>query len=132
MLNLMAADNTPTPQAVAHAVLDEITKTHRLRPVTPPDGSDSGPRSWSRITVILTTALAVGTLVGVLGNAFFVGRTEYTVSETTNAITHEAMRQTLDRVDRTLNAQTQALTEMAKAVQAQAVEMATIKHRGAR
>lgn len=114
-------------------MLEEITSTHRLRKPTPIRGSGGGsPRSWSWITIFLSAVLAVGTLVGVLGNAFFVARSEYTASETTNSVTHEAMRQTLDRVDRTLNAQTQALTEMAKAVQAQAVELATIKYRGNR
>ena len=124
----MVDDNPPTPQAVAHAMLEEVTKTHRLRLPTPRDGNATSPR-WAWITVFLTAVLAVGTLVGVLGNAFYVGRTEYPASETSNSVTHEAMRQTLDRVDRTLNAQTQALTEMAKAVQAQAVELATIKYR---
>lgn len=123
---------TPTPEAVAHAMLEEITETHRLRKPTPQGGSGSNPRSWHWITIFLSAVLAVGTLVGVLGRAFFVQREEYTTSETANVVAHEAIRQTLDRVDRTLNAQTQALTDMAKAVQAQAVELATLKYRGVR
>jgi hypothetical protein len=130
MLSLMSNDNTPTPEAVAHAMLEEVTQTRRLRRPTPLGSPGLNPRSWHWITIFLSTVLAVGTLVGVLGRAFFVQREEYTVSETANVVSHEAIRQTLDRVDRTLAAQTQALTEMAKAVQAQAVEMATIKHRG--
>jgi hypothetical protein len=126
----MSRDDTPTPEAVAQAIdtLTEATGVHRFSPTqTQQQPSGSNPRSWHWITVFLSAVLAVGTLVGVLGRAFFVQRDEYTVSETANVVSHEAMRQTLDRVDRTLIAQTQALTEMAKAVQAQAVELATIK-----
>jgi hypothetical protein len=120
-------ETTPTPEAVAHAMLEEITATHHSRKLPAQNGNSS--RSWHWVTVFLTAALAAGALVGALGNAFFVSRSEYTTTETANSVTHEAMRQTLDRVDRTLNAQTQALTDMTKAVQAQAIEMATIKHR---
>ena len=127
----MADDNTPTPESVAHAMLEEITETHCLRGsashplVSSP--SPLNPRSWHWITILLSAILAVGTLVSVLGSAFFVKREEYTASETANVVSHEALRQTLDRVDRTLAAQTQALTEMSKAIQAQAIELASIR-----
>jgi hypothetical protein len=129
MLGLMVDDNTPTPEAVAHAMLEEVTKTHRLRRPTPQEGSPRTRPSWHWVTIFLTSVLAVGTLVSVLGSAFFVRREEYTSSETANVVSHEALRQTLDRVDRTLAAQTLALTKMSEALQAQAVELATIKYR---
>ena len=133
MLQAMAHDNdtTPTPEAVAHAMLEEITETHRIRQstsmpqATPPGGANS--RSWHWVTILLSAILAVGTLVGVLGSAFFVKREEYTASETANVVSHEAIRQTLDRVDRTLAAQTQTLMDMSKALQAQAIELATMR-----
>lgn len=133
MLWSMAHDNdtTPTPEAVAHAMLEEITETHRLRQsasmpqAAPP--SNLSPRNWHWVTILLSAILAVGTLASVLGSAFFVKREEYTASETANVVSHEALRQTLDRVDRALAAQTQALNEMSKAIQAQAVELASIR-----
>jgi len=128
MLNQMDNDKTPEDAAVERAIdaLHEITGVHHTRKSTP-GGGNPVQRSWHWITVLLTSILAVGTLVGVLGRAFFVQRDEYTKSEEANAVTHEAMRQTLDRVDRTMAAHTQIMTDMSKALQAQAVELAGIK-----
>jgi len=132
MLGKMSKDNTPTPEAVAQAIdtLREVTGVHRLPQA--PQLNNASPRSWHGITIFLSAVLAVGTVVGVLGRAFYVGRDEYTASETASVVSREAIRQTLDRVDRQLVVQTLALTKLSETLQAQAVELATIKYRSGR
>jgi hypothetical protein len=124
----MASEKDENSDRVERVIdaLEEITQTHRVRRPTPAIGS-LNPRTWHWITQLLSATVLVGTLVGLLGRAFFVSREEYTKSDGANAVAHESLRQTLDRVDRTLQAQTQALADMSKALQAQAVELAAIK-----
>jgi cytoskeletal protein RodZ len=125
---LKPMDTDKMPDAVIERAIDalqEIAGMHRTHRPVPSKGS----HRWSWITILLTSVLAVGTLVGVLGRAFFVQRDEYTASENANAVGHEAVKQTLDRVDRTLNTQTQAVMKMSEAVQAQAVELAAMRRK---
>jgi len=75
----------------------------------------------------LAAVLTAGALMGGLGRAFFVPRDEYTTLERSNAVDHKSLQQTLDTVSRALEEQTRAINEMAKSVQAQAVELARVR-----
>lgn len=127
------SSNRPPSEEQLERVIDaleEITQKNARLPSPHlerlPVGSFN-PKSWSWFTVLLTIVLGVGALIGGLGRAFFVQREEYEAAERKNAVEHENMRQTLTRVNETLQAQTQVLNEMAKALQAQAVELAMLK-----
>jgi len=113
-------------------MLEEITASRSIATpkYVPPSGS--GPvrtRTWHLVTTALAAVLTACVLLGSLGRAFFATREEYTAAESTNAVEHEALRQTLNSVNRTLEEQNRVLQEMSRALQAQAVELATIKPR---
>jgi hypothetical protein len=90
---------------------------------------DAAPRRASYWLTILTTIVTAGALGGVLGRAFYVGRTEYTTAETINAVAHTKITETLDRVDRSMASQARTLEKMVEALHAQAVEMAALRIR---
>lgn len=116
----------PDPAAVAHAMLEEVSEITQTRgPRVPPDGGGGRWMHW--LVPMLSALVAAAVLLGALGRAFYVTRDEYTSSETANVVAHTKMTETLDRVDRSLAAQTQVMNDVSKALQAQAVELASMR-----
>jgi len=108
---------TPRPVEVAHAILEEINHTR----------SDNS-RTLRWLAPAVSVIVGFGVLIGVLGGAFFVKREEYNASEQGNAVAHAKIGETLAHIDQALQAQTQAIGEMSRALHAQAVELATLRN----
>lgn len=119
-MNAKDDDPTPRPAEVAHALLDEITSQVQTRP-------PSSGRALHWLLPILSALVAASALLGVLGRGFYVTREEYTASEKANAVSHTELSKTLAAVDRTLSEQTLAMKEMSKALQEQAVQLASMR-----
>ena len=131
MLNAMS-DNSRSPSRretaeVVAQVLDEMARTPP--PLRLPPAQTPGVRWWHLITALLAAVLAAGGVVGALGRAFYVERGEYSTDQKANAVDHTSIQQTLGDVRRTLEEQTRAINDMSKAMNAQAVEMATMRGR---
>ena len=77
----------------------------------------NGDRAWKRALVIVSVALGMVALMGGLARAFYVTRTEYTTDRITQAVVRENTRLTLERLDRTLTAQTAAFEKLSDQVQ---------------
>jgi hypothetical protein len=110
---------------VAREIVDEVSQALLLPLKKNSNGGNSN--LWRYISAALAGILVAGTLVGVLGRAFFVDRTEYTNDNKANAVEHAQVRQTLDRVARALDDQTAAIRDLQKIVQSQAVDLAGIR-----
>ena len=76
------------------------------------------------LSAILGVIIAAGTILGVVGRAFYVSREEYTEKTLKDAEEKTIMRQTMDRVDRTLTRQEAAFERLAETVQGIKVDMA--------
>lgn len=100
--------------AIAHEIVDEVSAALALPPRR--ERRDGRSRIWSYVAAVLTGVLAAAAIAGGLGRAFFVDRTEYTTTNTANAVEHEGMRRTLDRVARALDEQTAAIKDLQKTV----------------
>jgi hypothetical protein len=70
------------------------------------------------LSVILGIVISAGTIFGVLGDAFFVGRVEYNIKNLQDAETTTTFRQTLSQIDRTLAAQDKSFKDLAASVDA--------------
>jgi len=91
--------------------------------------SEQRRRSYSMsftiaISAILGVIIAAGTILGVVGRAFYVSREEYTEKTLKDAEEKTVMRQTMDRVDRTLTRQEAAFERLSDTVQTIKVDMA--------
>jgi hypothetical protein len=115
---------TSDTQGIAHEIAKEVTKVVR-------SPSSTRFRWWNApfLAAVLTSLIAIIAIVGGLGRAFFVEKDVYELAKQNNALEHERMRQTLDRIDRSLNSQTVVLDELRHVVQAQAVELARMEKR---
>lgn len=100
--------------AIAHEIVDEVSAALALPPRR--ERPDSRSRLWQYVAAVLTGVLAMAALAGGLGRAFFVDRVEYTTTTTANAVEHEGMRKTMDRVARALDEQTTAIRDLQKTV----------------
>ena len=91
--------------------------------------SEQRRRSYSMsfaiaLSAILGVIIAAGTILGVVGRAFYVSREEYTEKTLKDAEEKTIMRQTMDRVDRTLSRQEAAFERLSDSVQTIKVDMA--------
>jgi hypothetical protein len=105
-------------------IVDEKSGVHYM-PVktTPkPELAPVSERAWKWVALVLTTLLAAAGLFGGLGRAFYVTRTEYTEE----AIAREGMRSTLERLDKTLNAQAAAFHQLTGEVQGVKIDLAVL------
>ena len=76
------------------------------------------------IAAILGVILSTGTIIGILGKAFYVQRDEYTQKNLRDAETTTIMQQTLTRLGTTLDRQAAAFDRVSEAVQTIKVDMA--------
>jgi uncharacterized protein HemX len=76
------------------------------------------------LSIIFGLIIASGTILGVVGKAFYVSREEYTAQSLNNAESKTSMKQTLERIDRTLTRQEASFEKLSEAVQGIKVEMA--------
>jgi hypothetical protein len=76
------------------------------------------------IAAILGVILSAGTLIGILGKAFYVQRDEYTQKNLRDSETTTIMQQTLTRLGNTLDRQAAAFDRMSDTVQTIKVDMA--------
>jgi uncharacterized protein HemX len=123
--NVDEQHRTSETRGIAHEIVEEVTKAVQ---------NPTRARWWNMplLAAALTSVLAAAAIVGGLGRAFFVERASYQAAEQTNALEHERMRQTLERIDRSLTNQTAILEELRRTVQAQEVDLAVVggkKHR---
>lgn len=112
--------HTPSP------VADESVREPSQVVVLPSSNNGQGGW-WKWLSLVLGVLLTGGVLVGSLGRAFYVTRTEYTEQSQKDAVGQEATRQTLERLDRTLQIQASAFQALSSSVQAMQVDLAVIK-----
>jgi hypothetical protein len=91
-------------------------------PVTLPDigrGRDKAPpKSFlAALSVIIGVLLAIGTIIGVMGKAFYVQRDEYTAKTLHDAEQDTATQQTLLRLGNALDRQEAAFNRLSETVQ---------------
>jgi|GEM_PF-2474455 hypothetical protein len=76
------------------------------------------------LSIVFGLILAVGSVVGVLGKAFYVSRDEYVEKNLKDAEEATTVRNTLDRVEKALSRQEASFDKLSDAVQAIKVDMA--------
>jgi hypothetical protein len=117
----MKADEVP------NEVVEERSGVHFV-PVARANGrTPGGERFWKWAALILSTLLTAGALAGGFGRALFVTRNEYTDRTQSDAVARENMRGTLERLDRTLNAQADAFRVMTDEVQGLKINLAILQ-----
>ena len=79
------------------------------------------------LSTILGIVIAAGVILGVVGNAFYVSRDEYTREELKNAAESSSIKATLDRIERSIFRQESAFDKLSDAVQNIKVDMARKK-----
>jgi hypothetical protein len=109
-------------------VVDEKSGVHYMPVKTTPKQPEQAPgeRMWKWVALVLSTLLAAAGLFGGLGRAFYVTRAEYTDRVQEEAVAREGMRSTLERLDKTLNAQAAAFHQLTGEVQGVKVDMAVL------
>ncbi len=100
--------------AIVQELAEEVSHAIEIPPKK--TGGEGGSGFWHWLGPMLAAILAAAALAGGLGSAFYVDRKEYTGESTRNAVEHERMRQTLDRVARSLDEQTAAIKDLQKTV----------------
>jgi len=113
-----ASDN----ESVVEIVTDEPSTVHRIMLPPPPIGE----RFWKGALLVLSTLGAAVVLAGGLGRLLYVTRSEYTESTRVDAVARENMRGTLERLDRTLNAQAAAFDRLTGEMQTVKVDLAVV------
>lgn len=111
---------------VIEVITDEPSRVHRI-PLPAPQ--PQGERLWRWAALVLSTIGAAVALAGGLGHLLYVTRSEYTEDVRLEAVTRENMRGTLERLDRTLNAQAAAFDRLSTDVQAVKLDIAVAKKR---
>ena len=76
------------------------------------------------ISIILGVTISAGVILGTMGNAFFVTRTEFQGHEKNDVEVTTTFRQTLNQVDRTLSAQAASFKDLASSVEGIRIDMA--------
>jgi hypothetical protein len=76
------------------------------------------------IAAILGVLISAGTIIGVMGKAFYVQRSEYTEKNLRDAEATTIMQQSLTRMENTLNRQEAAFERLTDTVQTIKVDMA--------
>jgi uncharacterized protein HemX len=107
-------------------IVDEKSGVHFVPVKTPKPATAGGERIWKWVALILSVLLAAGGLVGGLGQAFYVTRSEYTSAQKDEAVSREGMRSTLERLDKTLNNQAAAFHSLAGEMQGVKLDLAVL------
>jgi hypothetical protein len=108
---------------VVEVVTDEPSRVHRIKMPKPTPVSE---RFWKAALLVLSTLGAAVVLAGGLGRLLYVTRAEYTENTRSDAVARENMRGTLERLDRTLNAQAAAFDRLAEEMQRVKIDVAVV------
>jgi hypothetical protein len=76
------------------------------------------------LSIVFGLILTVGTVIGVIGKAFYVTRDEYQAKSLRDAEESTTVKNTLDRVEHALSRQEASFDKLSDAVQAIKVDMA--------
>ena len=79
------------------------------------------------LSTILGIVIAAGVILGVVGNAFYVSRDEYTRDALKNTAESTSIKAMLDRIERALSRQENSFEKLSDAVQTIKVDMARKK-----
>jgi hypothetical protein len=79
------------------------------------------------LSIVFGLILAVGTVIGVMGKAFYVTRDEYNLKNLRDAEESTTVKNILDRVDHVLSRQENAFDKLSEAVQDIKIDMAKRK-----
>jgi hypothetical protein len=90
------SDGTPTPIPASQ----EITQNYRPGAAPPVPGNP-----WKTIALFLGMIVTGGTVISVVGKAFYVTRAEYTEKAQKDMVEQSTLRQTLENVSTSLNNQ---------------------------
>jgi hypothetical protein len=112
---------------VMEVVTDEPSRVHRIK--LPKPASPISERFWKGALLVLSTLGAAVVLAGGLGRLLYVTRAEYTETTRSDAVARENMRGTLERLDRTLNAQAAAFDRLTGEVQTVKVDLAVVSEK---
>ena len=77
------------------------------------------------LSIVFGLILAVGTVIGVMGKAFYVTRDEYNTKNLRDAEESTTVKNTLVRVEKALSRQEASFDKLSDAVQAIKVDMAS-------
>ena len=100
---------TPTP-------VSEFSMPQTMR--FEPPRSPAGPSSFlTVISIILGILVATGTVVGVVGKAFYVERGEYNIQVVTNTEERVKVAETLKRLDLAMSRQEAIIDKMSQALE---------------
>jgi hypothetical protein len=75
------------------------------------------------LSTILGIVIAAGAILGVMGNAFYVSRSEYTQKTLNEAQEAATVKYTLERVEKSLTRQEQAFEKLSDVVQTIKMDM---------
>lgn len=92
------SDGTPTP-----VTGPEVTQNYR--PTASPISAANGNNPWKLIAFFLGMVISGGTVISVVGKAFYVTRAEYTEKVQKDAVEQTTLKQTLENVSASLNQQ---------------------------
>ena len=76
------------------------------------------------LSIVLGVTIAAGTILGTIGNAFFVTRTEFQIHEKNDVGETTTVRQTLNQIDKTMATQSAAFKDLAASVEGIRIDMA--------
>lgn len=88
---------------------------------------EAGSKLLTLVSIVLGVAISTGTVVGVLGKAFFVDRDEYNKMILRDAEDRVSFNEALKRVDSALARQEEALNKLSAAVESLKASMASRK-----
>jgi len=105
---------TPPP-VVQNPYYDGFSQPHQIQP--PPSPQVGSKTFVVVLSVILGTLISAGTIISVLGKAFFVDRVEYNVKLLKDAEEKVTVQQTLDRLNQALTRQEAAFDKLTERVE---------------
>jgi outer membrane murein-binding lipoprotein Lpp len=89
---------------------------------------NSSARLWQLISLILGLIIAGGTILSVVGKAFYVTRTEYTERVLEESLKQDRLSQSLDTLRTAINSLEITVKQDAEAIGALKIELARTKH----
>jgi len=104
-----------------------IESPPQIPPSTPPEKKWLSTGFIMTLSIILGVLLTAGSLIGGLGNAFFVSRREYTAQELSYATDNSKIQQTLSKLGDALTDQKEVLANQNRSLQKVADTIQEIK-----
>lgn len=82
---------------------------------------------WKTWGVVLGTLIAAGSVAGVIADAFYVRRNEYTTRVNQDSVIQAEVQQTLDRLNTTIRFQSETFDRMNQTLQDIKTDVAVLK-----